>query len=164
MPDPMQSVAAATIPQRLSAQDARLPAVLDLIRSAFAGMAGRIAPPSSMLHLTLTDLRAPDREVWAIGAPPVACMVLTPQAGTLYLGKLAVTATAQGQGLARIMVDAAVARARTLEFATLTLQTRVELVENQATFLHLGFREAARTAHPGYDHPTAITYVMDVAP
>ncbi|MCF7697746.1 GNAT family N-acetyltransferase [Loktanella sp. M215] len=160
----MQSTAAATIPQLLSPDDPRLPAVLDLIRTAFAGMAGRIDPPSSMLHLTLSDLRRIDREVWAIGAPPAACMVLTPQVGTLYLGKLAVSATARGRGLARVMVDTAAARARRLGFATLTLQTRVELVENQATFQHLGFREAGRTAHPGYDRSTSITYVMDTAP
>lgn len=154
----------ATIPQRLSPDDPRMPAVLDLIRTAFAGMAGRIDPPSSMLQLTLSDLRKPDREVWAMGTPPDACMVLTPQEGALYLGKLAVAAAARGRGVSRIMVAAAADRARTLGLPRLTLQTRIELTENQTTFLHLGFREAGRTAHPGYDRPTSITYVLDVTP
>jgi ribosomal protein S18 acetylase RimI-like enzyme len=85
-------------------------------------------------------------------------MLLTPQADTLYLGKLAVAEGARGRGLARVMVDHACARARALGLAHVTLQTRVELVENHATFARLGFVEIARAAHPGYDRPTSITY------
>ena len=42
--------------------------------------------------------------------------------------------------------------------AMLGLQTRVELVENQTAFRAMGFQEVGRTAHPGYDRPTSITY------
>ncbi len=67
-------------------------ALLDLIRRAFAGMEGRIDPPSSMHALTPESIAAQARsgEVWVIGAPPVACVFLTPKPGALYLGKLAV--------------------------------------------------------------------------
>ena len=45
-------------PRRLRPQDPDLPAILALIRRAFAPMEGRIDPPSSMLRMTLETLRA----------------------------------------------------------------------------------------------------------
>jgi hypothetical protein len=46
----------------------------------------------------------------------------------------------------------------------LELQTRVELEENHAAFRAMGFAEAGRTAHPGYDRPTSITFRKDLPP
>lgn len=136
------------------------PALLRLIQTEFAGMEGRIAPPSSMHTLTETDLatQSLNAEVWAIGAPPVACIILTPQPGALYLGKLAVAATHRRKGLARALITLAATRARALHLPALELQTRVELAENHATFRALGFTEVTRTAHPGYTRPTSITF------
>ncbi len=122
------------VPRRLAPQDLHLAAVLTLIRESFAGMDGRIDPPSSMHTLTLADLSDAKHEVWVIGTPPLACMVLTPQADTIYLGKLAVTPTMRGRGLTRIMVAQAAQRARALTLLAITLQTRIELIENQQIF------------------------------
>jgi GNAT superfamily N-acetyltransferase len=133
------------------------PAILSLLQRAFAGMEGRINPPSSLHALTVKGLFATG-EVWAMGAPPVACVILTPRAEVLYLGKLAVDAARQGQGLARRLVTLAEARARGLGLGMLELQTRVELVENHQVFTRLGFVETARTAHAGFAQPTSITY------
>ena len=139
--------------------------VLRLIRAAFAGMEGRIDPPSSMHGLSEAALAAMARagEVWVIGVPVVACVVLTPQAGHLYLGKLAVAEGWRGRGLARVLVDLACARAAEWGLPAVQLQTRVELVENHAVFAALGFVEVARTAHAGYDRPTSVTFRKDVA-
>ncbi|MEL7216743.1 MAG: hypothetical protein AAGJ96_12530 [Pseudomonadota bacterium] len=38
------------------------------------------------------------------------------------------------------------------------LQTRVQLTETHAAFKAYGFEEIARTAHPGFDAPTSITF------
>lgn len=135
-------------------------ALLSLIREAFAFMDGRIDPPSSMHALTPASIadQARSGEVWVIGEPAVACLFLTPKPDALYLGKLAVAAAHRGRGLARRLVDHAESRARVLGLPVLELQTRVELVENQATFRAMGFVEVGRTAHPGYDRPTSITY------
>lgn len=130
--------------------------VLDLIRRAFAGMEGRIDPPSSLHRLTVEGL-AQGGEVW-VDAPLRACMVLTVKLGRLYLGKLAVRPDLQGRGLGRAMVEKAEERARALGLPVLELETRVELVENQATFLRLGFQEVGRKAHEGFDRPTSITF------
>jgi ribosomal protein S18 acetylase RimI-like enzyme len=135
-------------------------AILTLIQSEFAFMAGRIDPPSSMHDLTVQTIAAQARngEVWAIGTPPVACVFLTPKPAALYVGKLAVAASYRQQGLARRLIDLAATRAKSHNLPALELQTRVELTENQAAFRALGFVEVGRTAHPGFDRPTSITF------
>ena len=141
-------------------------AVLALIRAEFAGMEGRIDPPSSMHALTVDSLaaQAATAEIWAIGQPPVACVVLTPKPGALYLGKLAVAASHRRHGHARALIALAETRARALGLPALELQTRVELAENHATFRALGFAETGRSAHPGYSRPTTITFRRGLAP
>lgn len=137
-------------------------ALLALIRGAFAFMEGRIDPPSSMHRLTEADIarQAVDGEVWVIGpsGAPMACVFLTCRAEALYIGKLAVAQDARGKGLGRALIDVAAARAVALGYDALELQTRIELEENQRYFGRQGFVEVGRTAHPGYDRPTSITY------
>lgn len=146
-------------PERLSPDDPRLADVLELIRRVFAEHDGRIDPPSSMHRLTLADLdeAAEGGELWAIGAPPVACMILSVKGDALYISKLAVAADHRGKGLARALIACAEARARAKGLAALELQTRVELVENHATFHALDFEEVGETRHPGFERTTSIT-------
>jgi GNAT superfamily N-acetyltransferase len=141
------------------------PAILDLLRAEFASMEGRIDPPSSLRDLSPAGLteQSVNGEIWVIGTPPAACVILAPKTGALYLGKLAVAASNRQQGLARQLVELAEGRARDLGLLALELQTRVELAENHAVFRALGFTEVARTAHPGYDRPTSITFRRPVA-
>lgn len=153
-------------PVRLTPDD-DMQAVHALLMAAFATMDGRIDPPSSLLRMSPESFaeEARTKELWAIPDPEggyLACMVLTPQPGQLYLGKLAVAASQRGAGLARLMIAHAVARARALGLPALVLQTRVELTENHATFIRLGFIETGRTAHDGYDTPTSITFTRPV--
>ena len=152
-------------PRRLSGDDPDLARVLALIRDSFAYMDGVIDPPSSMHRMTEKSLctDASRSEIWVIGTPPIACMVLTPRPDTLYLGKLAVASAARGQGLARRMIDHAAARAAALGLPSLTLQTRIELTANHATFAALGFTQTGRTRHDGYDRDTSITFTLSVA-
>ena len=135
-------------------------ALLDLIRAAFAYMEGRIDPPSSMHALTVEKItrQAESGEVWAIGAPPVACVFLTPKPDALYVGKLAVAAIQRGMGHARALIDLAETRALALNLPALELETRVELTENHAIFRAMGFTETGRSAHAGFDRPTSITF------
>ena len=140
---------------RLAEDPALWPPILALLRQAFAYMDRRIDPPSSLRDLTPEALTRQARvgEIWIIGAP-VACVFLTPKPGALYVGKLAVAESHRGQGLARRLIDRAETRAREMGLPELELQTRVELVENQATFVAMGFREVGRTAHEGFARPT----------
>jgi ribosomal protein S18 acetylase RimI-like enzyme len=149
----------APVPRRMAPDEDMAP-VLALLTEAFAYMEGVIDPPSSLTRMALADLArdAARGELWAIEPGPVACMILTPEADTLYLGKLAVAASHRGCRLARVMVEQAVARARALGLPSVTLQTRVELTANHAAFAAMGFVETGRTAHPGFARPTSITY------
>jgi ribosomal protein S18 acetylase RimI-like enzyme len=133
------------------------PALLALISRAFASMEGRIDPPSSLHRLTPQGL-ATSGEVWVMGQPAIACMVLKPMDGALYLGKLAVEPALQGRGLGRQMVARAEDRAREMGFDRLELETRVELVENHRFYLAFGFSEVGRSAHPGFERPTSVRY------
>lgn len=149
-------------PRRLT-PDADLRPVLALLRQSFAYMERVIDPPSSLTRMELDDLRtaAADGELWVLGDPPVACMILTRRQETLYLGKLAVDAGMRGQGLARRLMCHATGRARAMGLASVTLQTRVELRQNQAFFESHGFVEIERSSHPGYARLTTITYRRD---
>jgi GNAT superfamily N-acetyltransferase len=149
------------IPQRMLGEDDPT-ALLALIRESFAYMEGRIDPPSSMTRLTPDSIceHLGKGEIWTLGAPtaPEACIFLTPDPPALYLGKLAVAATARRKGYGRALVTHAETRARTLGFDRITLQSRIELTENHTAFRHLGFTKIAVTAHPGYTRPTSITF------
>lgn len=158
----------ALMTPRRATDPALWPPMLALLREAFAFMEGRIDPPSSLRDLTPEVLTAQAQagEIWIIDGADgdiAACIVLTPKPKALYLGKLAVAGAYRGQGLARRLVDLAEARAREMGLPALELQTRVELVENQAAFLAMGFVEVGRTVHAGYDRPTSITYRRVVA-
>ena len=146
--------------RQITADSADLRECLALIRTAFAGMEGRIDPPSSVHLLTHESLReeAARGDLWAIGTPVRACVILTPKADALYIGKLAVAQAHRNQGLARQLIALAEQRAAAQRLPALELQTRVELTENHATFAALGFHKTGATAHAGYDRPTSVTY------
>ncbi len=142
------------------------PALLRLIQTAFAGMEGRIEPPSSMHRLDTAAIarQAEDGEVWVIenARRPVACVFLTPKPPALYLGKLATAPGHRRQGLARRLIDVASDRAKTFGYDTLELQTRIELTENHRFFTSLGFAKTGQTAHEGFDRPTSLTMQLKV--
>jgi len=151
--------------RRLREGDPDIDAVLALIRAAFASMEGRVDPPSSMHRLDrlVVSRHAGTGEVWVLGDPVVACVFLTPEPGRLYLGKLAVAAEYRRRGYAQLLVDLACDRARALGLGCVELHSRIELVENHAAFVAMGFRKVGETAHPGYDRPTSITFRKSVS-
>ncbi len=152
--------------RRLGPEDAALGSVLSLIRTSFAYMEGRIDPPSSMHRLTLDEVerQARESEIWTVeeDGRVVACVFLTPKERALYLGKLAVAISHRGKGLARRLTELARDRARALGLPAVELQSRVELTENHSAFAALGFVVSGETAHPGFDHPTSLTFVLPI--
>jgi GNAT superfamily N-acetyltransferase len=137
-------------------------ALLALIRRAFAGMEGRIDPPSSLHKVTPQDLATYAGEVWVIGQPPRACMVLTPKPHALNLGRLSVDPAYRRKGYAHMLITHAEARARALGLPALELQSRIELVENHAIFFALGFKQVGATTHPGFAAPTSLVFTKQV--
>ncbi len=142
--------------------------MLALIHRAFAAQEGRVAPPQSALKLRAEDVahHAAQGEVWTLDEPdgPIACLFLTPRPTGLYLGKLAVDAGFQRQGLARQLVRHAEGRARAQGLGQLELETRIELLENHAAFQAMGFERAGKNAHPGFDRATSVSFVKPLGP
>lgn len=146
-------------PQRRFADSPHLGEILSLIKDSFAYMEGRIDPPSSIESYDLDAFRADvsEQELWTFGEPVTACILLKPQENALYLGRLAVAQHARGGRLGQKLVEHACARARHHCLVYLELKVRIELTDNQQFFSALGFYEASRSAHSGYDRPTYIT-------
>ncbi|MEN8839557.1 MAG: GNAT family N-acetyltransferase [Octadecabacter sp.] len=144
--------------RQLSPDDPALAQALDVMRVAFAGMEGRIDPPSSLASMSLERLQqaAGAAEVWVAGDPVVGTVILTPKEQVLYVGKLAVSDPRQGLG--RALMGLAEERAVALGFEWLELESRVELVEVHAVFKRLGFVEVMRTTHEGYVRPTSVVF------
>ncbi|MEM7509214.1 MAG: GNAT family N-acetyltransferase [Pseudomonadota bacterium] len=141
--------------------------VLSLLQTAFAGMAGRIDPPSSLETMTAEDLAETARNglvLLAYDPGLVGCVFLTPRDKVLYIGKLAVAPERQGLGNGRALMHATKIEAQRRGLPALELQTRIELVENHAAFVAMGFRKTGETAHPGFGRPTSITMRKSIAP
>lgn len=153
-------------PRRLSPTDPALPQVLPLIRTAFAEMEGVIDPPSSMHAMTDADILrlATEGEVWGIGDPLAACIILTPQEGGLYAGRLAVHPGHRRQGHARTLLRLVEARAKALHKPRVTLGCRVELTGNHALFLSEGYVQTHTKSHAGFDRPTSVWFEKRVTP
>ncbi|WJY20800.1 GNAT family N-acetyltransferase [Fontisubflavum oceani] len=137
------------------------PDLFTLLAACFGPMEGQITPPSSFTRMTPESLRAmaAQRDIFLIRAPkPIVCLFGQTQGSAYYLSKLATAHEHRGQGLARALIEAASTRAKSLDCTALTLQTRVELIENHTTFRALGFTQTGQTCHPGFDRPTSLTF------
>jgi GNAT superfamily N-acetyltransferase len=136
------------------------PQLLGLIRDSFAYMDSRIDPPSSLQKMSVEEFKLKAATESLILAQEdlsiIGCAFAALRDDCVYLGKVAVAKTARGKGVAREMFLAAETLARQSGRQFLELQTRIELVENHATFAALGFLKVAESAHPGYNRPTSI--------
>jgi GNAT superfamily N-acetyltransferase len=143
------------------------PQLVGLVRDSFAYMDSRIDPPSSLKRMGFEEFKAKAIEETLIVAEDegtiIGCTFAALRQDCVYVGKVAVAQAARGKGVARAMFAAAEDLARTHGRRFLELQTRVELVENHATFKALGFKKVAESAHPGYSRPTSITMRKPVA-
>ena len=142
--------------------------VLDLLHRAFAVMEGRIEPPSSLHEMGETDLAANAGSGTCLLATDeddavVGCVFLLDDEDGLYVSKLAVDPDRQGEGIGRALIEMTEDIARARELETITLETRIELVENHLTFARMGFEKVGESAHPGYDRATSITMLKALA-
>ncbi|AHM05251.1 putative acetyltransferase protein [Roseibacterium elongatum DSM 19469] len=137
-------------------------ALLQLLGDCFAGMEGRIDPPSSLNHLTAADLarksETGDLFLMRITGRPVACAFGLATPACYHVGKLAVAAPQRGQGMAREILDAAARAAGSHGLTCLEVQTRVELRENHRLFRRLGFSLVAGTSHAGHSRARSLTF------
>lgn len=152
-----------------SLQEDDAEAVAALVRRAFAAQSVATDPPASALRLTAADVRA---HLAAGGGGSVAFMagsvaasaMWSEQQGGLYVARLAVDPAWRRHGLARALLRAAEAAARSRLLPRLHLGTRLVLADNRALFESCGFVEIARHAHPGYAEPTWAEFEKPVGP
>jgi N-acetylglutamate synthase-like GNAT family acetyltransferase len=141
--------------------------LLGLVRDSFAYMDSRIDPPSSLRTMGVEEFKTKAMRETLIVAEEdrniIGCAFAALREDCVYVGKVAVAQSARGKGVSRALFAAAEALARKHGRRFLELQTRVELVENHATFAALGFQKVAESAHPGYSRPTSITMRKRVA-
>lgn len=136
-------------------------AIAAVIAASFAQYRGRLVPESGAFRETAATIAAElDRGTGAIVAEQngemLGCVLVEEKEGDLYFGRLSVLPSARGQGLAKRLIEAVEAEARSRDLSGVRLGVRVVLTDNQRLFQALGYRETSREAHPGFDHPTSI--------
>ncbi|WP_159945910.1 GNAT family N-acetyltransferase [Rhizobium sp. 18065] len=135
-------------------------ALLELIVKSFAYMDGVIDPPSSAHRLNLEGLKQKALDEIGLAALVdgrlVGCAFVKPEAGALYVGKLAVAADMQGNGIGYRLLTEAETIARDLGRDMLRLETRIELAGNHRRFAAWGFVKTAENSHPGFTRTTSI--------
>lgn len=133
-------------------------AVAALIRAAFAAQVVRTDPLPSALRETADSVAAHfaagGGAVAGVGERIVGSVLWEPKDGELYLERLAIDPAWRRQGIARALVAATEAAARTGGHARIHLGTRLVLADNRRLFASCGFVEIAQHAHPGYAAPT----------
>ncbi len=143
----------------MTADDAA--AVAALVRDAFAAQSVATDPPPSALRVTAGDVASHlasggGGAVAVAGSALVGSALWQEQDAGLYLSRLAVAPAWRGRGVAKALVAAAEAAARTLGMPRVHLSTRLVLLDNRRLFAACGFVETERHAHPGYAEPTFV--------
>ena len=149
--------AADIVPVRAAtAEDAA--AVLATVHAAFAEHRGRLVPETGALRETLDTVAARIRrgDVLVAGAGPQlpACAFVAEHEGDFYLGRLSVRPEQRGEGLARALVEAALALGRERGFSHVVVGVRLALPANLGFFGSLGFRPHELGYHDGAREPT----------
>jgi ribosomal protein S18 acetylase RimI-like enzyme len=134
--------------------------VAALIPAAFAAHPEVTDPQPSALRVTEADvaanLLAGGGTVAMVANALAGSALWTEQDGGLYLGRLAVAPACRHRGVARALVAAAEAAARSAGLPVMRLSTRLVLLDNRRLFATCGFVETTREAHPGYAEPTFV--------
>ena len=144
-----------------AATAADAPALAATIGAAFEQYRGKLVPESGAFRETAATIAAELANgsgaiIAEQNGKPVGCVMVKPEDGDLYFGRLSVLPAARGLGLARRLVEAVEAEARRRGLAGIRLGVRIVLTDNQRLFQSLGYAEVSREAHAGFDQPTSI--------
>jgi ribosomal protein S18 acetylase RimI-like enzyme len=132
--------------------------IADLVRLAFSAQSARTDPPSSALEetpATIThELERGGGAVALDGATLVGAVLWRDEAGSLYVGRLAVDPAQRRRGIARMLMAEAEREARRRGLTRMHLGVRLELDDNRRLFRSCGFVDAAFLSHEGFSGPT----------
>jgi ribosomal protein S18 acetylase RimI-like enzyme len=148
------------------ATKADLPAIAGLIHAAFEEQRGRLAPPSGAHNETVETLEEKLRAGGAILAKEAGqaagCVFYRPEAGCIYLERLAVLPRFRRRGIAHALIEAVEERARASGLPCVRLGVRADLAENQDYYERLGFHRVEAAAHTGYSQTTYYIYKKEL--
>jgi GNAT superfamily N-acetyltransferase len=121
-----------------------------VITGAYARYLSRTDRPPAPV---LTDYHAAiaAKQVWVLGEPVIAVIVLNTEENSLLVENVAVSPAAQGTGLGRRLMEFAEGQALSSGLTRMTLYTNEVMTENLAIYAKLGYRETARRSQDGYD-------------
>ena len=131
------------------------------IAAAFEQYRGKLKPESGAFRETAKGIAGELRKgAGAIVAERngrvVGCVMTKMLEGDLYFGRLAVLPQERGTGVAKRLIAAVEADAKSRGLPGVRLGVRVVLTANQKLFNSMGYVEASRESHPGFDYPTSI--------
>jgi predicted N-acetyltransferase YhbS len=142
------------------ATDDDIPAIVELIRAAFAEYEGRLDPPSSAQNKTVAATRAELADgggfVLSKSDRLVGCVFYHPHGDHMYLDRLSVLPGYRGQRLSRRLIDAVEDLARSSGLKRVRLSVRLALTQNRDYYERLGYAFYEHGTHAGYPEPTYV--------
>jgi ribosomal protein S18 acetylase RimI-like enzyme len=129
------------------ANEADLPSIRRVIGAAYDKYRGRMDKPPAPL---LRDYSRALDTMWVTGNPVIGLISLIPTDDSILIENVAVHPEHQGTGLGRRLMEFAEEHARNLQIQRLWLYTNEVMTENQAIYVHLGYRVTKRLTEDGY--------------
>jgi len=131
------------------ATEADLPAIRSVIVAAYARYRDRMDKPPAPVLTDYSDAVAAG-QVWLLGDPVTAVLVLILEEDSMLVENVAVSPAAQGMGLGRQLMEFAERQAVSRGLSRVTLYTNEVMTENLAIYARLGYHETGRRGQHGY--------------
>jgi len=142
------------------ATDADIPALLTVVRDAFAEYRDRLDPPSGAHKETAESLRTNLQTGSAVAAcvdnAIVGCVFYSPRDKYLYVGRLSVLPAFRRSGIGKALMVYAEQRAADFGFQRVQIGVRIALPQLRAYYEGLGYVYVRHQTHPGYSTPTSV--------
>ena len=133
-------------------------AAAELIRTAFAAQSRQTSPPSSALLETGQSIAAKIAAGGGFrvvqGGAFIGVALWSLNGDALHVARVSVALKARGRGIARSLIAMCETEATRRGLRRMTLNTRLELPENERLFERCGFARREIDAHPGFETPT----------
>ena len=145
LPDNTQALA----PQLRRAVPSDLARIETVVAAAFEPHLTRMAfPPAQLLRDDSAAIEA--GQIWVLGDPIIAAIVLIETDDTLLVENLAVHPDEQGRGLGRLLMEHAEAMAAERQLRRLALDRNEINLELRDFYVHLGYVEMDRRSEFGH--------------
>ncbi|MCA1667557.1 MAG: GNAT family N-acetyltransferase [Thermomicrobia bacterium] len=147
------------------ATDADVPAVVAVLRAAFAEQAN-LAPPSGALSETEESVRGLMRTarvaLAVVDGAIAGCQFFEPKGDYLYLFRLAVLPEYRQHGVGGALIAYAEEQARVIGLLRTQFSVRLALPRQRAYYERLGYHFVAYGTHAGFAAPTSATLEKEI--